>query len=87
MDSVRTARRLSGNVTIVYRRMRAKIGAWRRAAPRNQRVIQIKVLQAPNKFVGNAKTNFVTHTILDVMDLGEPDAAAWCHRRNRIDGR
>ncbi len=76
MDSARTARRLGANVTIVYRRTRAEMPV--RVEELHHAIeegIQIKVLRAPNEFVGDSKTNFVTHAMLDVMDLGEPDAS------------
>jgi glutamate synthase (NADPH/NADH) small chain len=76
MDSARTARRLGGNVTIVYRRTRAEMPV--RVEELHHAIeegIQIKVLRAPSEFVGDSKTNFVTHAMLDVMDLGEPDAS------------
>lgn len=76
MDSARTARRLGGNVTIVYRRTRAEMPV--RVEELHHAIeegIQIKVLRAPREFVGDDKTNFVTHAMLDVMDLGEPDAS------------
>jgi len=37
--------------------------------------IELKVLRAPREFIGNDKNHFVTHTHLDVMELGEPDAS------------
>ena len=76
MDSARTARRLGANVTIVYRRTRAEMPV--RVEELHHAIeegIQIKVLRAPNEFVGDSKTNFVTHAMLDVMALGEPDAS------------
>ena len=76
MDSARTARRLGGNVTIVYRRTRAEMPV--RVEELHHAIeegIQIKVLRAPHEFVGDDKTNFVTHAMLDVMALGEPDAS------------
>lgn len=76
MDSARTARRLGGNVTIVYRRTRAEMPV--RVEELHHAIeegIQIKVLRAPREFVGDDKTHFVTHAMLDVMDLGEPDAS------------
>jgi len=76
MDSARTARRLGGNVTIVYRRTRAEMPV--RVEELHHAIeegIQIKVLRAPSEFVGDSKTNFVTHAMLDVMALGEPDAS------------
>jgi glutamate synthase (NADPH/NADH) small chain len=76
MDSARTARRLGGNVTIVYRRTRAEMPV--RVEELHHAIeegIQLKFLRAPCEFVGDDKTNFVTHAMLDVMDLGEPDAS------------
>ena len=76
MDSARTARRLGANVTIVYRRTRAEMPV--RVEELHHAIeegIQIKVLRAPREFVGDGKTHFVTHAMLDVMDLGEPDSS------------
>ncbi len=76
MDSARTARRLGANVTIVYRRTRAEMPV--RVEELHHAIeegIQIKVLRSPREFIGDDKTNFVTHAMLDVMDLGEPDAS------------
>ncbi|MDR1162760.1 MAG: sulfide/dihydroorotate dehydrogenase-like FAD/NAD-binding protein, partial [Candidatus Accumulibacter sp.] len=76
MDSARTARRLGATVTIVYRRTRAEMPV--RVEELHHAIeegIQIKELRAPREFVGDEKTNFVTHAMLDVMALGEPDAS------------
>ncbi len=76
MDSARTARRLGGNVTIVYRRTRAEMPV--RVEELHHAIeegIQIKELRAPREFTGDDKTNFVTYAMLDVMGLGEPDAS------------
>ena len=76
MDSARTARRLGANVTIVYRRTRAEMPV--RVEELHHAIeegIQIKVLRAPREFIGDDKTHFVTHAMLDVMDLGEPDSS------------
>jgi len=76
MDAARTARRLGGNVTIVYRRtqdeMPVRVEELHHATEED---INLKVLRAPREFIGSDKTHFVTHTILDVMELGEPDAS------------
>jgi len=76
MDAARTARRLGGNVTIVYRRtqneMPVRVEELHHALEEG---IQLMPLRAPREFVGNDKTHFVTHAVLDVMDLGEPDAS------------
>lgn len=37
--------------------------------------IDLKVLRSPREFIGNDKNHFVTHAVLDVMQLGEPDAS------------
>ncbi len=76
MDAARTARRLGGRVTIVYRRTReampVRVEELHHALEEG---IELKVLRAPREFIGNDKTHFVTHTLLDVMELGEPDAS------------
>ncbi len=76
MDAARTARRLGGNVTIVYRRtqdeMPVRVEELHHATEEG---IDLKQLRAPREFIGNDKTHFVTDTILDVMQLGEPDAS------------
>jgi glutamate synthase (NADPH/NADH) small chain len=76
MDAARTARRLGGNVTIVYRRtqseMPARVEELHHAMEEG---IVLKVLRAPREFIGDDKTHFVTHAVLDVMELGEPDAS------------
>ncbi len=76
MDAARTARRLGGEVTIVYRRtqdeMPVRVEELHHALEEG---IKLKVLRAPAEFVGNDKTHFITHTLLDVMELGEPDAS------------
>jgi glutamate synthase (NADPH/NADH) small chain len=76
MDAARTACRLGGKVTIVYRRtqdeMPVRVEELHHATEEG---INLKQLRAPREFFGNDKTQFVTHTILDVMELGEPDAS------------
>jgi glutamate synthase (NADPH/NADH) small chain len=76
MDAARTACRLGGNVTIVYRRtqseMPARVEELHHALEEG---IALKVLRSPCEFVGDDKTHFVTSTVLDVMALGEPDAS------------
>ena len=74
MDAARTARRLGGIVTIVYRRtqseMPARVEELHHALEEG---IALKVLRAPSEFLGDQQTNFVTAATLDVMELGEPD--------------
>ncbi|RLA38540.1 MAG: 2-polyprenylphenol hydroxylase, partial [Gammaproteobacteria bacterium] len=85
MDAARTARRLGGNVTIVYRRtqdeMPVRVEELHHATEEG---IDLKQLRAPREFIGNDKTHFVTHAILDVMELGEADASG--RRRPMITG-
>ena len=76
MDAARTARRLGGNVTIVYRRtqseMPARVEELHHALEEG---IALKVLRSPCEFVGDDKTHFVTGAMLEVMALGAPDAS------------
>ncbi len=76
MDAARTARRLGGNVTIVYRRTRSEMPA--RVEELHHALeegIALKVLRSPCEFVGDDKTHFIKESILDVIELGEPDAS------------
>lgn len=76
MDAARTARRLGGLVTIVYRRtqseMPVRVEELHHALEEG---IDLKVLRGPCEFIGDDKTHFVERAILDVMELGEPDAS------------
>ena len=75
MDAARTARRLGGNVTIVYRRTRAEMPARvEELGHAEEEGIQLLLLRSPSSFTGDEK-NFVTQAVLDVMELGEPDAS------------
>jgi glutamate synthase (NADPH/NADH) small chain len=75
MDAARTAKRLGGDVTIVYRRtqseMPARVEELEHALEEG---IALKVLRSPSEFLGNSE-GFVTAATLDVMELGEPDAS------------
>lgn len=76
MDAARTARRLGGNVTIVYRRTKAEMPA--RVEELHHALeegIQLKVLRSPCEFIGDDKTHFVKGAMLEVIALGEPDAS------------
>lgn len=74
MDAARTGRRLGANVTIVYRRtmvqMPARVEELHHALEEGIKVLE---LRAPSEFLGDGKTNFVTHAVLDVNELGPPD--------------
>ena len=75
MDAARTARRLGGNVTIVYRRTQAEMPA--RVEELHHALeegIVVKVLRGPREFVGD-NHSVLQQTVLDVMDLGPPDAS------------
>jgi glutamate synthase (NADPH/NADH) small chain len=86
MDAARTARRLGGQVSIVYRRtqeeMPARVEELHHAL---EEEIDLKVLRSPKAFLGDEKTHFVSHAVLDVMELGEPDASG--RRRPAATGR
>ena len=74
MDAARTARRLGGEVTIVYRRTRSEMPA--RVEELHHALeegIALQVLRSPCEFTGDAETGFVRAATLDVMELGEPD--------------
>ncbi|HMO11732.1 MAG TPA: FAD-dependent oxidoreductase, partial [Actinotalea sp.] len=73
MDAARTARRLGGNVTIVYRRTQAEMPA--RVEELHHALeegIALQVLRSPSEFMGN-DDGFVTAATLEVIELGEPD--------------
>ena len=75
MDAARTSKRLGGNVTIVYRRtekeMPARVEELHHALEEG---IELMVLRAPREFVSGGE-HHVCHAILDVMELGPPDAS------------
>jgi glutamate synthase (NADPH/NADH) small chain len=74
MDAARTAKRLGGNVTIVYRRtkteMPARVEELEHALEER---INLAVLRAPSEFLGDPETGFVTSALVDIMELGSPD--------------
>jgi glutamate synthase (NADPH/NADH) small chain len=76
MDAARTAKRLGADVSIVYRRTQAEMPA--RVEELHHALeegIALKVLRSPQEFIGDEKTHFVTRTVLDIMELGAPDAS------------
>ncbi len=85
MDAARTARRLGGDVTIVYRRtqseMPARVEELHHALEEG---IGLQVLRSPSEFLGN-DDGFVKAATLDVMELGEPDDSG--RRRPRATGQ
>ena len=75
MDAARTARRLGGIVTIVYRRTRSEMPA--RVEELHHALeegIELKVLRSPREF-HSEKSAHVCHATLDVIELGPPDAS------------
>ena len=76
MDAARTAERLGGNVTIVYRRTQAEMPA--RVEELHHALeegIELKVLRAPREFIGDERPTSSATPMLDVMELGPPDAS------------
>ncbi len=74
MDAARTARRLGGHVTIVYRRTRdempARVEELHHALEEG---IELSTLRSPTEFVGDDTTHLVRRAVVEVMTLGEPD--------------
>ncbi|MBW3085907.1 Dihydroorotate dehydrogenase B (NAD(+)), electron transfer subunit [Austwickia sp. TVS 96-490-7B] len=76
MDAARTARRLGGHVTIVYRRTREEMPARVEELEHAlEEGIELTVLRSPCEFFGSDETHAVTAAHVDVMELGEPDAS------------
>jgi glutamate synthase (NADPH) small chain len=74
MDAARTAHRLGGHVTIVYRRTREEMPARVEELEHAlEEGIDLLALRSPTEFFGDDATGFVSATTLDVMELGEPD--------------
>ena len=86
MDAARTARRLGGHVTIAYRRtqdeMPARVEELEHALEEG---VQLATLRSPSEFLGDDATHFVRAAVLEVMELGEPDASG--RRRPVATGR
>lgn len=76
MDAIRTAKRLGGNVTIVYRRTQEEMPVREEELHHAlEEGVQLRTLRTPQEFIGDSKTHFVTEVVLDVMKLGEPDSS------------
>ena len=76
MDAARTARRLGGRVKIVYRRTRSEMPA--RVEELHHALeegIEVVELRSPVEFLGDDKTHQVTSAVVDVIELGQPDAS------------
>lgn len=75
MDSCRTAKRLGGNVTLVYRRSEAEMPA-RLEEVKHAKEEGINFLCLHNPIEYKADENgAVSQAVLQVMELGEPDAS------------
>lgn len=75
MDAARTSKRLGANVTIVYRRTKKEMPARvEELAHALEEDINLAVLRSPREFVSGGDHK-VCHAILDVMELGAPDAS------------
>ncbi|MDR2373392.1 MAG: sulfide/dihydroorotate dehydrogenase-like FAD/NAD-binding protein [Bifidobacteriaceae bacterium] len=74
MDAARTAKRLGGDVTIVYRRTQAEMPARVEELEHAlEEGVKLAVLRSPSQFTGDPETGFVRSASVDVMELGEPD--------------
>jgi glutamate synthase (NADPH/NADH) small chain len=75
MDAARTSKRLGGNVTIVYRRTRKEMPARvEELAHALEEGVELATLRAPREFVTGGE-HHVCHAVLDIMELGAPDAS------------
>jgi glutamate synthase (NADPH/NADH) small chain len=76
MDSVRTARRLGAeHAMIVYRRSEVEMPArLEEVKHAKEEGIEFMTLRNPIEYRGNERGR-VTHMLLQVMELGEPDAS------------
>ena len=75
MDSCRTAKRLGGNVTLVYRRSEQEMPArLEEVKHAKEEGINFLTLHNPIEYVAD-ETGAVKQAILQVMELGEPDAS------------
>jgi glutamate synthase (NADPH/NADH) small chain len=85
MDACRTAKRLGGNVTIVYRRTKSEMPARVEELEHAlEEGITLKVLAGPSEFFGD-DSGFVKAATVDIMELGEPDESG--RRRPMKTGR
>ena len=75
MDSCRTAKRLGGDVTLVYRRSEAEMPArLEEVKHAKEEGINFLTLHNPIEYIADEK-GAVKATVLQVMELGEPDAS------------
>jgi glutamate synthase (NADPH/NADH) small chain len=75
MDSCRTAKRLGADVTLVYRRSEAEMPArLEEVKHAKEEGINFMTLHNPKEYIGDENGRIVA-AVLDVMQLGEPDAS------------
>ncbi len=75
MDSCRTAKRLGADVTLVYRRSEVEMPArLEEVKHAKEEGIQFLTLHNPKEYQGD-ENGRVSAVVLDVMQLGEPDAS------------
>ncbi len=75
MDSCRTAKRLGGNVTLVYRRSEAEMPArLEEVKHAKEEGINFLCLHNPIEYIAD-ENGSVCKAVLQVMELGEPDAS------------
>lgn len=75
MDSCRTAKRLGANVTLVYRRSEAEMPArLEEVKHAKEEGINFLTLHNPAEYISD-ENGAVAKAILEVMELGEPDAS------------
>ena len=75
MDSCRTAKRLGGDVTLVYRRSEKEMPArLEEVKHAKEEGIKVLTLHNPIEYIADEK-GAVKQAVLQVMELGEPDAS------------
>ena len=75
MDSCRTAKRLGADVTLVYRRSEVEMPArLEEVKHAKEEGIRFLTLHNPIEYIGD-ETGAVRQAVLQVMELGEPDAS------------
>jgi glutamate synthase (NADPH/NADH) small chain len=75
MDSCRTAKRLGADVTLVYRRSEAEMPArLEEVKHAKEEGINFMTLYNPKEYIGD-ENGRIAAAVLDVMELGEPDAS------------
>lgn len=75
MDSCRTAKRLGADVTLVYRRSEAEMPArLEEVKHAKEEGINFMTLHNPKEYIGD-ENGRVCGVVLDIMELGEPDAS------------